>query len=164
MPLPEPLPTFDLYAELGIGRAADARAIETAWRQSMRRHHPDVAGGEATAQAVRLNIAREWLLDAERRSRYDAFRWPPDIVFLRPADIPPIDPLGPWPARRRRRPPNSGPVVAIAVMLALTGLTLGPGLNRENLPATFLLLLGAFVLTWIALTSLLRLIVATRTE
>jgi curved DNA-binding protein CbpA len=164
MPLPEPLPAFDLYAELGLGRAADSHAIEVAWRTAMRRHHPDIAGGGATPRAVRLNIAREWLLDPARRARYDAFRWPASIPAERPVDVPAIDPLGAWPARRRRQPPKTGPIAAIALMFVLTGLTLGPVPDRTGFLGSFLFSLGLFVLAWIAFIGLIRMVSAPANE
>ena len=65
MPPLDPIPEFDLYAELKVAPDADAAAIERAWRAGVRSVHPDraITGDEraATTRTARLNIAREWL-------------------------------------------------------------------------------------------------------
>jgi hypothetical protein len=98
----DPIPAFDLYAELAIAPGADAATIERAWRAGVRSVHPDRAGvGEeraATQRTARLNIAREWLMDPAKRARYDELRRPSPKV-----EIPYIDPLGAWPERPRTR-------------------------------------------------------------
>jgi hypothetical protein len=98
----DPLPEFDLYAELDIAPGADVVAIERAWRAGVRSVHPDRArkGEEraATQRTARLNIAREWLMDPSKRARYDELRRPSPRV-----EIPFIDPLGAWPERPRTR-------------------------------------------------------------
>ncbi len=100
MPPLDPLPEFDLYAELDVAPDADSGAIERAWRAGVRSVHPDRArSGEeraATARTARLNIAREWLMDPSKRERYDLLRRPGPSVVL-----PDVDPLGSWPARPR---------------------------------------------------------------
>jgi hypothetical protein len=88
-----------------------------------------------------LNIAREWLMDPTKRARYDLLRRPgPRIV------IPTIDPLGSWPARSRRRPPNWLTFLAQAVLVSIVVVTvtllLGPGTNLLTLVA---FLLGSIV-------------------
>src|SRR4051812_48373355 len=49
--------------------------IESAYRSLVKRHHPDIrpSGTEAAddARIKRINLAREWLTDPDRRSRYD---------------------------------------------------------------------------------------------
>ena len=82
----ESIPRFDLYAELEVPRDAAPAAIEAAHRAMAKQHHPDVAlagaanadwAGKALAVAQaeerikRINVARDWLLDPERRERYD---------------------------------------------------------------------------------------------
>jgi len=72
----ESVPRFDLYAELEVSPTASVEVIEAAFRSLVKRHHPDVAaaGGGASGDGdriKRLNLAREWLTDAERRGRYD---------------------------------------------------------------------------------------------
>lgn len=98
----DPIPAFDLYAELAVAPGADAAAIEHAWRAGVRSVHPDRArvGEEraATQRTARLNIAREWLMDPAKRARYDELRRPSPKV-----EIPYIDPLGAWPERPRTR-------------------------------------------------------------
>jgi len=73
----EPVPRFDLYGELEVARSASVEVIEAAYRSLAKRHHPDVAASDASAahdaeRIKRLNVAREWLTDPERRRRYDA--------------------------------------------------------------------------------------------
>ncbi len=69
----EPLPPFDLYRELGVPPWADRVTIEAAYRTLMKIHHPDVASdpGVGLERGKRLNIARQWLTDPERRRRFD---------------------------------------------------------------------------------------------
>jgi hypothetical protein len=62
-------PGFDPYALLGIAPDADAVVIQLAYRERIRAVHPDVAGPAGLEHAKRLNLARDWLLDAERRAR-----------------------------------------------------------------------------------------------
>ena len=100
MPPLNPIPEFDLYAELKVAPDADAAAIERAWRAGVRSVHPDraITADEraATTRTARLNIAREWLMDPTKRARYDQLRRPGPRI-----EIPTIDPLGAWPARPR---------------------------------------------------------------
>jgi hypothetical protein len=75
--VPAPLvPDDDLYARLEVGPDASPEAIELAWRALLRKHHPDVAGdgAEALELAKRINVAHDWLADADLRARYDADR------------------------------------------------------------------------------------------
>jgi hypothetical protein len=65
-------PTDDLYARLAVAATATTGEIEASWRELMKLHHPDVAGPLSTALAQRINVARDWLVDGERRARYDA--------------------------------------------------------------------------------------------
>jgi curved DNA-binding protein CbpA len=62
----------DLYAVLGVGRAADAGEIRAAYRRRARRHHPDLGGDEQRMMV--LNKAWHVLGNAERRAAYDARR------------------------------------------------------------------------------------------
>jgi hypothetical protein len=73
----ESLPRFDLYGELEVSPLASVGAIEAAYRSLVKRHHPDVVGAPDDERIKRLNLAREWLTDPRRRSRYDATR--PDL-------------------------------------------------------------------------------------
>jgi hypothetical protein len=74
---PEPIPDFDLYAELEVAPSASVPTIDAAWRSLVKRHHPDasvVQDPEGGARIRRLNIAHHWLIDPARRARYDAER------------------------------------------------------------------------------------------
>src|SRR2546430_16082984 len=62
----------DYYKILGVDRAADQRAISTAYRKLARQYHPDVnkaAGAEEKFKE--MNEAYQVLGDADRRARYD---------------------------------------------------------------------------------------------
>ena len=73
---PEPIPDFDLYEELEVSPKASSRTIEAAYRSLLKTYHPDVAGAapEVIEKAKRLNIARDWLTDRDRRATYDRAR------------------------------------------------------------------------------------------
>ncbi|KYH27210.1 chaperone protein DnaJ [Halalkalicoccus paucihalophilus] len=60
-----------LYDVLGVDPDAGPGEIRTAYRERVKRHHPDVDGGDAAAFR-RLTTARDVLLDGESRARYDA--------------------------------------------------------------------------------------------
>jgi hypothetical protein len=62
-------PGFDPYVVLGVGTDADEIVIQLAYRARIREAHPDLAGAAGLEQAKRLNVARDWLLDPERRAR-----------------------------------------------------------------------------------------------
>src|SRR3954470_2404084 len=71
---PRPLiPADELYARLELPADASFEAVEIAWRALLKRHHPDVAGGDAAAndRAKRINVAHDWLSDSQLRARYD---------------------------------------------------------------------------------------------
>jgi hypothetical protein len=70
----EPIPPFDLYRELEVDASATTATIDAAWRSLAKRHHPDVAAGPDPDRITRLNLAHEWLVDDERRRRYDEDR------------------------------------------------------------------------------------------
>jgi curved DNA-binding protein CbpA len=72
--MPESIPDFDLYAELGVAPDADADAIRVAHREAVRQVHPDVRVDDEDDEAKRLNVARDWLTDPTRRARYDESR------------------------------------------------------------------------------------------
>ena len=61
------LPADDLYARLEVDVNASPEAIEVAWRALLKRHHPDVAGGDDAAldRAKRINVAHDWLSDPD---------------------------------------------------------------------------------------------------
>jgi hypothetical protein len=160
----DPLPAFDLYGELGVPPTAGRIEIEAAWRAEMRRTHPDVAGATpaTTARAARLNIARDWLLDQGRRATYDEIRvgrTGPRAGPQRP--LPDIDPLGPWPARRRAHRtsgPGAGLPAALGTMAVLVSLVLGPG----SIVAGGAFLLGVLLLTLAGLMAFFTLFATSR--
>lgn len=60
------------YAALGVDRVADEERIRRAFRERAKTHHPDVSDDpDARAQFKRLTVAKETLLDADERKRYD---------------------------------------------------------------------------------------------
>jgi curved DNA-binding protein CbpA len=75
MPPRPVVPEEDLYARLEVPRDATFEAIEIAWRALLKRHHPDVAGGDGLDLAKRINVAHDWLSDAQLRARYDEERY-----------------------------------------------------------------------------------------
>ncbi|MGQ0830536.1 MAG: J domain-containing protein [Microthrixaceae bacterium] len=58
------------YDVLGVAPSADGVALRRAYVELARRHHPDVAGGDA-ARMQALNEAWETLGDPGRRAAYD---------------------------------------------------------------------------------------------
>ncbi len=70
--MPDPIPADDLYARLGVPADADGSAIDRAWRTLLKRHHPDIAGALSLELAKLINVAHDWLSDADQRARYDA--------------------------------------------------------------------------------------------
>jgi len=74
MPPRHVVPVDDLYARLEVPRDATFETIEIAWRALLKRHHPDVAGGEGLELAKRINVAHDWLSDVHLRARYDEER------------------------------------------------------------------------------------------
>jgi cyclophilin family peptidyl-prolyl cis-trans isomerase len=69
-----PIPSFDLYAVLGVRPDATHQEIREAVAGMDRRLQTATARqrGGATARQKRFNIARYWLLDPARRRAYDA--------------------------------------------------------------------------------------------
>ena len=60
------------YGVLGVGPDADDEAIRAAYRERVKEHHPDVsADPDAAERFKRLTAAKETLLDAAERARYD---------------------------------------------------------------------------------------------
>jgi len=66
------IPQFDLYGELEVSRSASVETIEAAFRSLVKRYHPDVSKDDDGERIKRINVAREWLTDPDRRRRYDA--------------------------------------------------------------------------------------------
>ncbi|MDB2525661.1 J domain-containing protein, partial [Mariniblastus sp.] len=71
MPMP-PIRTY--YEILGVPHDADEATLRRSYRRAMQTVHPDRnPDGKRTARRTRhLNAAKETLLDAEKRKRYDA--------------------------------------------------------------------------------------------
>src|SRR5207342_2887464 len=69
-----PIPTFDLYGVLAARPDATHQELVEAVAAMDRRLQTAAARqrGGATARQKRLNVARYWLLDADRRRTYDA--------------------------------------------------------------------------------------------
>jgi hypothetical protein len=71
---------LDYYAVLQVHPDADQEVIEAAYRQLMKKHHPDLAGDDARriaehlARAKTLNEAYSVLRNPEQRKRYDEVR------------------------------------------------------------------------------------------
>ncbi|MFC7850331.1 J domain-containing protein [Arthrobacter sp. NPDC057388] len=67
-----PGPSPDYYAVLQVQHAASQQEIARAYRALMRRHHPDVASGEAVPAELQLVMqAFHVLRDPKRRAAYD---------------------------------------------------------------------------------------------
>jgi curved DNA-binding protein CbpA len=58
------------YDVLGVARGADEETVHAAYVALARRHHPDLAGGDATHMRT-INEAWATLSDPARRARYD---------------------------------------------------------------------------------------------
>ena len=102
MPPRHVVPEDDLYARLEVPRDATFETIEIAWRALLKRHHPDVAGGDGLELAKRINVAHDWLSDAQLRARYDQERYHGAIRRTRSARTEAAPrPAGPQPVRRR---------------------------------------------------------------
>jgi hypothetical protein len=125
------LPAFDCYGALGVPTSATTADIEAAFRAAAKREHPDLHADAAlaTLRMQRLNVARDWLVDPERRGRYDAARGVRRIGGAA-VDLPEIDPLGAWPGPPdiERRGSMAGPTMAsVALMVLITMLFVGAG-------------------------------------
>ncbi|WP_218927232.1 J domain-containing protein [Halosimplex rubrum] len=60
------------YGVLGVRPGADEEAIRAAYRERVKEHHPDVSSDpDAADRFKRLTAAKETLLDAAERARYD---------------------------------------------------------------------------------------------
>lgn len=72
--------TADYYTTLGVAPDADSAAIRIAYRNLMRRYHPDVnASEEALNKATAINEAYACLSDGDRRAAYDYSRKRPQV-------------------------------------------------------------------------------------
>src|SRR5689334_4111927 len=95
----------DYYAVLQVHPDADYEVIEAAYRQLMKKHHPDMAGpdprriAEHERRAKSINEAFAILRDPERRRRYDLDRILTGSVRpAPPPQQPPAPPPPPTPA------------------------------------------------------------------
>jgi hypothetical protein len=76
---------LDYYAVLQVAPDAEPEVIDAAYRQLMRKYHPDVAGGnsvvaaEYTERAKAINQAYAVLRDAQQRQAYDRIRARPHV-------------------------------------------------------------------------------------
>jgi DnaJ-class molecular chaperone len=61
----------DYYVVLGVSRGETVDRIRTAYRELVKRYHPDRAGAPATARFREVTEAYEVLSDSERRRRYN---------------------------------------------------------------------------------------------
>ena len=75
---------MDLYALLGVSRAASAGEVERAYRRLARRYHPGINPGDRMAEDMyrRVQHAFEVLGDEERRRQYDAGRHAPPAASV----------------------------------------------------------------------------------
>jgi len=62
-----------LYDLLGVSQKATSEQIKRAYREKCKRMHPDSTGREDRSFISRLNQAKETLLNARERKRYDEF-------------------------------------------------------------------------------------------
>ena len=90
-------PGFDPYEVLDVGPDADEIVIQLAYKARIREAHPDVAGEAGLERTKQLNIARDWLLDPERRAMLRAPRQAaptapePEPMRRRGPRVPPVD-------------------------------------------------------------------------
>ena len=98
-------PDFDPYELLGVDVSADSATIDRAYKARIRYVHPDIAGTAGLNETKRLNVAREWLLDADLRAKLP----PPSRAWRRrraePAPPPPPPPTWSWDVDRPRSRP-----------------------------------------------------------
>ncbi len=72
-PVPEQAAVEDLYTVLGVTRAAKPEEVRSAFRNLVKKLHPDVKPGDDEAQESfkKVSTAYRILSDAEKRARYD---------------------------------------------------------------------------------------------
>jgi len=108
----------DYYAVLQVHPDAEHEVIEAAYRQLMKKHHPDRAGGdprriaEHEARAKAINEAFGVLRDPERRRRYDLDRILSATVRPAASQHSSSPPPPPPPPPRPASPPPSAPAAA----------------------------------------------------
>ena len=95
-------PSPDYYAVLHVPHDSSQQEIARAYRAQMRRHHPDVASGEAVPAELQLVMqAFNVLRDPKRRAAYDR-----EIDRSGDAEAPPRQPQSiPVHVTRPREPP-----------------------------------------------------------
>lgn len=60
------------YSVLGVEPGADGEAVERAYRERVKKSHPDVTDDpDAPREFARLTVARDVLVDGDERARYD---------------------------------------------------------------------------------------------
>jgi len=93
------LPDFDPFAVLGVSLDDPPDVVKAAWRQAVKEHHPDAAGG-SDERIKRINVAYEWLRDPTLRQTWLLARagrraapqpWGPAPTW-QPAPVWPVDP------------------------------------------------------------------------
>ncbi|GMM32253.1 Jem1 protein [Martiniozyma asiatica (nom. inval.)] len=78
-PASKPKPANDYYKVLGVERDADASTIKKAYREQMRKNHPDkMKGSELSEEEIEnkvalINNAYEVLSDSDKKREYDEF-------------------------------------------------------------------------------------------
>jgi molecular chaperone DnaJ len=75
----------DLYAILGVARAATGAEIRRAYRKLALQHHPDRAGSASGATFARIAEAYRMLSDPTARTAYDAHLFERERAFGTPA-------------------------------------------------------------------------------
>ncbi len=153
----ETVPEFDLYGTLGVPTSATAEDIEVAFRAAAKRDHPDTASDPtaATARMQRLNVARAWLTDPARRTRYDHIRGVGGARWS--IDLPTIDPMGAWPTNRPETGVGSGrpawmAAALMAIVVNLSTIVVGIG---SNLITIALFALSLVILVYAGLLAIL---------
>jgi DnaJ-class molecular chaperone len=62
-------PTFNPYEVLGVEKSASETDIKEAYKSKIKSVHPDIGGNEE--ECKKLNLAKDLLLDPQKRSEYD---------------------------------------------------------------------------------------------
>lgn len=81
-----PVRSEDAYAILGVPPDSTDEDIAAAFRSLARRHHPDIAGEDATQRMSRINAAWDLLRDPDRREAYDRELDAEDVAAGRPGE------------------------------------------------------------------------------
>jgi curved DNA-binding protein CbpA len=98
---------MNYYEVLGVPTHAGEKTIRTAFRNLVRRYHPDAGAGASTERFREVVEAYETLSQPARRRSYDLSRanvWPTARVPVEPIVGGPVEPItAPEPMRRRPR-------------------------------------------------------------